>query len=105
MEGGLRCGSLTFESRDEKSLVEVIWQHLPNYDSDPDIAIKQIEEDYERETFTDHLGATWTYETKSSKQITLQGQPALRQTIKITNDRPFLWCSSVGYRLIVLPNS
>ena len=98
------CGFASFESRDEKAGVRIDWKSLPNYDSNPNVAIKQIEEDYAKETITNLFG-TWTTSVISSKQITLQGQPALRQTIGRKSDRSFHWCTETGYRLIILPKS
>lgn len=101
------CGSVSFETRDEKAAVYVDWEYLPNYDKNPAVAIKQIAEDYARETYTDFLGATWTTTTSNVEHIELQGQPALQQIISRKSNRVVgvSSCNSAGYRLIVLPKS
>ena len=105
VEQTARCGRVNYESRDEKAGLSVDWVHLPNYDNDPNIAIRQIAEDLAKVTTTDQLTGTWTTTAISSEQITLSGQPALKQTIKVTSNRSFIWCNESGYRLIVLPKS
>ena len=85
----------------------VEWVYLPNYDDDPKVAIKQIAEDYAEYTYTSVLGEKWTISATFSEQITLQGQPALRQTITQKSDRGLFShnCNAAGYRLIILPKS
>ena len=104
VEGHLRCGSFSFESRDNKAIASVDWKYLPNYDSDPDVAIKQITEDYAETKTTDFTNTVWTTRVSSSEQIEIQGQPALRQIFTVS-PASFLWCDQIGYRLIILPKS
>ena len=83
--------------------MNVDWRYLPNYDSDPDVAIEQIAEDFAEENYTDPLGTEWTTKVTSSKQFEFQEQPALLQRFTITTSRPFLYCNTVGYRVIAVP--
>ena len=98
------CVKTSFESRDEKVVADIDWKSLPNYDSNPNVAIKQIAEDYAKETFTNLYG-TWTTSVISSKQTTRQGQTILRQTIERKPKWSIQWCNETGYRLIILPKS
>ena len=100
-----QCGSVSFESRDEIAEVDIDLENMPNYDSNPNVAIGQIEEDYAEQIWTGIFGTKLTMNVISSKQTTRQGQPALRQTIEIKSDRPYRWCTTTGYRLIILPKS
>ena len=102
----IRCGDASFVTRDDKAGFDVQWGYFPNYSNRPDIALKQLAEDLTgTSTDTDIIGNKVTVRASAGEIIDHHGDKALYQTVRETPELSFLYCQTVGYRLIILSRS
>ena len=102
----IRCADASFVTRDDKAGFDVQWEYFPNYSNRPDVALKQLAEDLTgTSTDTDIIGNKVTVRASAGEIIDHHGDKALYQTVRETPELSFLYCQTVGYRLIILSRS
>ena len=101
------CDSAHFEPRTEGAEIEVVIEHLPNYNSNPELAIDELAEDLGEDYTTETLiGHRLDVVVDSTVKTTHQEEPALSQRMTLTAPHhSFYYCDTKEDHLIVLSKS
>ena len=99
------CDEVVLESRDEHANANVTLVDLPNYNSNMQVALEELAEDYrENYSFQDFLGHNTTVTVVNLQLVEYNGRDAILRTLEATHELQFLYCTTRAIELIV-PNA
>ena len=98
------CDEVEFEARDEGAIANVTLEDLPNYDSNPQVALEQLAEDNREDYgFENIMGYATTVKVVNLRIVEYDGRDAILISRETTSGG-FIYCKDKGFELIV-PNA